>query len=157
MTEESNADVGVNEMPKADLQKRIIAGVIDAVAAMVVGFIPWIGGLVATAYWLTRDGLDIEFMNRRSIGKQVMKLRPVTADGQRTDMETSIKRNWPLAVGGVAQILLFIPIIGWILIPIVAFAALILAIVELVLVVTDPKGRRMGDKFGGTQVIESEE
>ena len=61
---------------KADVGKRIIAAIIDAVIAIIVGFIPFVGGLVATAYWLVRDGLDIDFMDQRSIGKKLVKLHP---------------------------------------------------------------------------------
>ena len=142
--------------PKADLTRRIIAGVIDAAITMVVGFIPWLGGLLATGYWLVRDGLDLEFMDHRSIGKKLMKLRPVTADGQPTEMGDSIKRNWPLAFGGVAQLLLFIPIIGWILLVPVVFIAFAVGVVEVVLVITDSEGRRLGDRFAATRVVETE-
>jgi len=143
-------------LPKADLTRRIIAGVIDAAITMVVGFIPWLGGLLATGYWLVRDGLELEFMDHRSIGKKLMKLRPVTADGQPTEMGDSIKRNWPLAFGGVAQLLLFIPIIGWILLIPVVFIAFAVGVVEVVLVITDTEGRRLGDRFAGTRVVETE-
>lgn len=139
---------------KADLTKRIVAGVIDALAAYVVGLLPFIGGLIATAYWLVRDGLDVEFMRNRSLGKRVTGLQPVTLDGGSVDLVTSVKRNWPFAVGGVAQFLLFIPIIGWILVLPVALVALGLVLMELFLVVTDDEGRRIGDKTGDTRVIE---
>lgn len=140
---------------KADLTKRIVAGIIDAVLAMVVGFIPLVGGIVSTAYWLARDGLDIEFMPNRSLGKKVAGLKPVTLDGRPVDLETSLKRNWPFAIGGIAQILLFIPVIGWLLMVPVAFLALAAVIVEIVLVITDDEGRRMGDKLAGTRVVET--
>ena len=84
---------------KPDIGKRAIAVIIDAVIAVVVGLIPIAGGIVATAYWLVRDGLDLEFMDHRSIGKKVMKLRPVTLDGQPLDIATSIKRNWMFGLG----------------------------------------------------------
>ena len=32
--------------------------------------------------------------------------------------------------------------------------SLILVIIEIILVLTDPEGRRMGDKIAGTKVIE---
>lgn len=139
---------------KADLTKRIVAGIIDAVVAVVVGLIPIVGGLVATAYWLVRDGLDVEFMPNRSLGKKVAGLQPVTLDGRPVDIQTSVMRNWPFAVGGVAQILLFIPVIGWLLMLPVALVALGLVLVELFLVVTDDEGRRLGDKTADTRVIE---
>ena len=47
--------------------KRFVAAIIDAVITVVVGFIPLVGGLAATAYWLVRDGMELDFMDRRSI------------------------------------------------------------------------------------------
>lgn len=139
---------------KAELSKRIIAVVIDAVLAMVVGMIPLVGGLVGAAYWLVRDGLEVEFMDRRSLGKKLMKLRPVRLDGQPMDIATSVKRNWMFAFGGVAQILMYIPIIGWLMLIPVALIALALGLFELFKVITDPQGRRLGDSMAGTKVIE---
>jgi uncharacterized RDD family membrane protein YckC len=149
--------VGSSALPmaKANLQKRAIAAIIDCVAAVLVGLIPIVGGLIATAYWLVRDGLDIEFMPHRSLGKKLVGLEPVTLDGRPVDLETSVKRNWPFAIGGVVQILLFIPIIGWLLMIPVALVALGLGLFELFLVVTSEDGRRLGDKFANTRVIES--
>jgi uncharacterized RDD family membrane protein YckC len=139
---------------KADLGKRFVAGLIDAAIAVVIGFIPLIGGLIGAAYWLLRDGFDFEFMSHRSLGKKVMKLRPVTLDGSPVDLVVSIKRNWMFALGGIVQMLMFIPVIGWALIPVVGVIALILAIIEIILVLTDPEGRRLGDKIANTKVIE---
>lgn len=140
---------------KADTTKRFVAAVIDGVASVVVGFIPVVGGLAATAYWLTRDGLDVDFMHNRSLGKKVAGLRPITLDGKPVDLETSLKRNWPLAISGIAQILLFIPFIGWLLMLPVALLALVAVVAEAVLVLTDDEGRRFGDKFAGTRVVDA--
>jgi uncharacterized RDD family membrane protein YckC len=139
---------------KADLTKRVIAAVIDAVIGGVVSIIPVVGGLVAAAYWLCRDGLDIEFMDRRSLGKKVMKLRPVTQDGAPMDLVRSLRRNWMFGIGGIVSLLMFIPIVGWLLIIPVALVALGLGVMEIFLVVTDPKGQRLGDRTASTQVIE---
>lgn len=143
-------------MPKADLTKRFLAALIDGALGFVVSMVPFIGGLVAAAYFLCRDGLALEFMDGRSIGKKVMKLRPVRLDGQPMDLMASAMRNWMFALGGVVTMLLFIPILGWLLMIPVAFAGLALGIVEIFLVLTDPQGRRLGDKIAGSQVIEVE-
>ena len=103
---------------------------------------------------MPRDGMDFDFMKQRSLGKKVMKLRPVTLDGSPVDMVASIKRNWMFALGGIVQLLMFIPVIGWALIPVVGVIALILALIEIILVLTDPEGRRMGDKIANTKVVE---
>jgi uncharacterized RDD family membrane protein YckC len=144
-------------MVKADLTKRFLAALIDGGLSFVVGFVPVIGGLVAAAYMLLRDGLELEFMDRRSIGKKVMKLRPVRLDGQPMDLVASAKRNWMFALGGIISLLMFIPFLGWLLMIPVALAALALGIIELVLVITDAQGRRLGDKIAATQVIEVSE
>jgi uncharacterized RDD family membrane protein YckC len=141
---------------KADLAARFFAALIDVALGVVVSFIPAVGGLLAAAYWLVRDGLDLDFMDGRSLGKKVLKLRPVRLNGQPMDLATSMKRNWMFALGGVVSFLLFIPIIGWLLIIPVTLAALALGIVELVLVVTDPEGRRIGDRMAGTRLTAAE-
>jgi uncharacterized RDD family membrane protein YckC len=134
---------------KADLTKRFIAALIDNVLASLVSFIPF-GGIIGAAYILLKDGLEFEFMDKRSIGKKLMKLRPIRLDGGSVDITTSIARNWPLAIGSVLSI---IPVLGALIaIPIV----IVISIVEFVLVLTDPEGRRLGDRLAGTKVIEVE-
>lgn len=139
---------------KADLTKRFLAALIDGLLAGVVSMVPVLGGLAAAAYMLFRDGLELDFMDGRSIGKKVMKLRPVRLDGQPMDLVTSAMRNWMFALGGVTALLMFIPLLGWLLVIPVALAGLALGILEIVLVLTDPQGRRLGDKTGATQVVE---
>lgn len=153
-TDTGGSDFRPNDAGKADLSKRFIAALIDGAIAFVVGLIPFIGGFIGAGYWLVRDGLELEFMDRRSIGKKIMKLRPVRLDGLPMDIPTSVKRNWMFALGGVIQVLLFIPILGWLLMIPVAFIALGLGLFEIYKVVTDPQGRRLGDTMGGTKVIE---
>lgn len=142
---------------KPDLGKRAIAAIIDGAIAAVVGLIPVIGNIIGALYVLTRDGFDYDFMDGRSAGKKLMKLRPVRLDGQKMDIRTSIRRNWPLALGSLAFLFLFIPVLGWLLYPLLLIAAIGLGITELVLVLTSADGRRFGDKLGGTQVIEVDE
>jgi len=135
-------------LEKADLVKRFVAALIDGVLSGIVGVVPIVGGIVGAAYMLLRDGLELDFMDGRSLGKKVMKLRPVRLDGAPMDMATSVKRNIPFAIGPVIMI---IPVLGWILGPAIA---LIIGVVESVLVLTDPQGRRIGDKMAETMVIE---
>jgi uncharacterized RDD family membrane protein YckC len=147
---------------KADLGKRIIAAIIDAIPAIVVSFIlgmiPFIGGIIggllAAGWWLVRDGLDLEFADKRSLGKKIMKLRPVRLDGQPMTLDTSIKRNLPLAFYCVGYLLWIVPVLGHIVsIPIFIVGGLV-GLIEGVLVITDGEGRRWGDKLAGTKVIE---
>ena len=142
---------------KADLAKRFIAALIDAVLAAIVSFVPIVGGLAATAYLLVRDGLEIEFAKRRSIGKKLMKLRPVRLDGQPMNIGTSIKRNITLCIGAVGAIFWVIPILGWIIAILLGLIGLLVAIVEAILVLTDKGGVRFGDKLAGTKVVEVNE
>ncbi len=139
---------------KADLGKRLIAAIIDGVLAGGVSLVPLVGGIVGGLYILLRDGLELEFMDRRSIGKKLMKLRPVRLNGQPMDPISSIKRNLPLCVGLVGTIFWVIPILGWIVAILFGVVGLIVALVEFVLVLTDAEGRRMGDKLAGTRVVE---
>ena len=164
------AETGATSPEKADLGKRFLALLIDGLIVMALSFILGMAGrtfsglglLIGAAYILLRDGLAFEFMNGRSIGKKVMKLRPIRLDGGIMDINTSIRRNWPLVLSsiimgiasvsfgiGMFAIAALLGIIGW-------FASL-LGLVEAILVLTDSEGRRIGDKFAGTKVIVSDD
>lgn len=138
---------------KADLGKRFVAALIDGILSAIIGLVPF-GGFIGAAYMLLRDGLEFDFMKHRSIGKQVMKLHLVTATGAPMDIATSVKRNWMFAFGALSSALVYIPVIGWVLIPFVALAAMVIGVIEIVLVLTDAQGRRFGDKLAGTTVVE---
>ncbi|MFH1176429.1 MAG: RDD family protein [Acidobacteriota bacterium] len=147
---------------KADLGKRIIAALIDAIPAILVGFvlgmIPFIGGIIggllAGGWWLVRDGLDLDFADKRSPGKKIMKLRPIRLDGMPMTMDVSIKRNLPLAAYCVGYLLWVVPVLGHLVsIPIFLIGGMI-GLIEAVLVLTDAEGRRWGDKMAGTKVVE---
>ena len=153
IVEEEEVKVGekaVVEYKKADLFKRFVAYLIDAILASVVSLIPVVGGLVAGTYMLLRDGFD--FMQNRSIGKMAVNLKPIVVEtGANCDLQTSAKRNWPFAIG---HFLVAIPVIGWILAILIWIPLFIYVVIEAVLVFTDDKGLRLGDKMAGTQVIE---
>ncbi|MBW2094124.1 MAG: RDD family protein [Deltaproteobacteria bacterium] len=141
---------------KADPVKRIIAMVIDGVAAMIVGFIPLVGGVIGALYMLLRDALPIEALEYKSIGKKLLKLSVVKPEGPagRIDYGTSAKRNWMFALGPIMMFLLFIPVIGWILDILIGIGCFVLVIIELIKIFTDPQGRRLGDKMADTVVVE---
>ena len=151
-----SAGAAVGEAPKADLLKRFLAFLIDGVIAAIVSRIPWIGGILAALYILFRDGFDYEFMDHRSLGKRIMRLRPLCDDGSPVTFRVSAARNWPLVVTSLAIVLLLIPILGWLLIPLAWVAGLILLLVEGFLTITDEAGRRWGDRLAGTRVVETE-
>jgi len=134
---------------KADVFKRFVAYLIDAIPAGIVSLIP-IVGLVGGAYMLLRDGFD--FMQNRSLGKMALNLKPIVVEtGANCDLQTSVKRNWPLAIN---PFLNAIPGIGWGFSVLLLIPLLIYVVIEAVLVFTDDKGLRLGDKMAGTQVIE---
>jgi hypothetical protein len=141
---------------KADPVKRIIAIVIDGVAAMIVGFIPFVGGIIGALYMLFRDALPIEALEYKSIGKKLLKLSVVKTEGSpgRIDYATSAKRNWMFALGPIMMFLLFIPVIGWILDILIGIGCFVLVVIELVKIFSDKQGLRLGDKMAGTMVIE---
>lgn len=153
-TTAAGGDAATGAHAKVPLGKRFLAVLIDAGLTIVVGFVPVIGWLAGSAYWLLRDGLDVDFMDHRSLGKKLMGLRPVALDGSPMDLVASAKRNWPLAIGGIASFLVAIPFIGWIFALLVGLVALAIGVVEIVLVFTDPRGRRIGDRTGNSQVVE---
>ncbi len=154
--EENSEGTGHYSWPagKADPSKRAVAAIIDAVIAVLIGLVPWVGGLVAAAYWVLRDGMEFEFMDHRSVGKKIMKLRPVTADGGKLDMMMSVQRNWMFGFGGILAFLVYIPFLGWLLMIPVGLLAMVIGIVELIKVFTDEEGRRFGDVWAKTKVIE---
>ena len=132
----------------ADKGTRVLGYLIDILPAIVIslilGFIPIIGPLFLSplfllAYWLMRD------FNGASLGKMAMGTRVIAKNGQEATQGSRILRNLPLAI---PNMLMMIPIIGWIAaIPV----GLIVIIVELVTLLST--GERVGDKLANTMVI----
>ncbi len=152
--ESSNPEIPAG---KADLGKRALAMLIDGVIGAVLSMIMWIGPLLSAAYFVTRDGLDFDFMKGRSLGKRVMKLRPVRLDGGDMDLETSFRRNWMFGLGAVSFFFEPIPILGLIVAFFVGIAGLAIGLFEIYKVFSDGEGRRWGDSMGNTKVIETAE
>lgn len=147
---------GTQVAKKADLTKRFLAFVIDAVIAAILSVIPYLGSLLAAAYFLLRDGFDLEFMDHRSVGKRLMRLRPVCDDGSPVTLEVSARRNWPMAVTSLAAFLGFVPALGYVIRPLGMAAGIILVVLEGYFTYTDEHGLRWGDGMAGTRVIETE-
>lgn len=143
-------------LAKADPVKRIIAVVIDFVASMIVGFIPFVGGIIGALYMLFRDALPIEALEYKSIGKKLLKLSVVNIEDptSKIDYAASAKRNWMFTLGPIMMFFLFIPILGWIIDILIGIGGLILIIIEIIKIFSDEKGIRLGDKLAGTMVIE---
>lgn len=132
---------------------RFIAALIDGIIGWIVVFIPFIGGILGFLYLLLKDGIMYEVTKNeewrnKSIGKKVMNLEVMRLDGGRVDLAVSARRNIPLTIGSIIAI---IPLLGWVIGPIVS---LIFAVIELFMFLTDEHGRRLGDRWANTQVIE---
>jgi len=134
------------ERKKANLGRRIVASLIDGVISLVIGLVPLVGGLVAAAFMLTRDGL----FDGQSPGKRIMGLKVVSmGSGREATYADSIRRN---AIFAIPDLVMVIPVIGVVIgVPL----AVALFAVETVFVLTDPRGLRLGDRFGRTMVVDA--
>ena len=141
----------------ADPSKRVIAFAIDIVFAAILWQIPVLGKVLGLTYFLIKDGLEVEFMKGRSLGKKLMGLQPVRIKNQPMDISASIKRNWIFVIAGVASFLRGIPLVGWLIVLVSVILGILAALYEIYLVVNNPEGRRWGDIFAGTRVIEAAE
>lgn len=151
----TESDAGF-ELQPASLDKRLIAALIDFVIGAFLAAVPILGGVAAATYFLVRDGLEVEFMNHRSIGKAIMKIRPVRLDGTYTDIEDSIRRNWMFAPAALIPFL-FYSVIGAFLVPPMILLVLVITGVEIYLIANDPLRQRLGDKVADTMVVEVDE
>ncbi|MFN2341294.1 MAG: RDD family protein [Halanaerobium sp.] len=137
---------------KAEVFPRFLAFMIDGLIAWIPVFIPFLGAIFGSLYLLFKDGLMYQITKKdewknKSIGKKIMNIEIISLDEQVIDLSISAKRNLPLTIGNFIAI---IPVIGWVIGPILA---LVLALVELIIFMTDEDGRRLGDKWAKTQVI----
>lgn len=129
--------------PKVDLMTRFIAALIDGGMSSVVGFIPVVGAILGAAYMLVKDGL----FEGQSVGKKIMKLQVISESGEKADYIVSAKRNLIFAIPIAIMI---IPVLGWFLAPVLA---LVIFVIEVIKIINDPNGRRLGDTFAETQVV----
>jgi len=128
---------------KADHLPRFVARIIDLLlAAALAQVVAPVGFFAGLTYLLIADGVA----PGRSLGKMLIGLRVVTADGQPAQLRASILRNLPWAA---VFLLYVIPWIG----PLLAAAVVAL---EGLLVLGNSRGRRFGDELAGTQVLNAE-
>lgn len=128
----------------------VVAGVPCVILVLIAPgsfFAVRLGMLLAAAYVLVCDGLDVPFMRHRSLGKGLLNLCPERLDGQPMTVETSARRNGVFAVSYLGVL----PAIGWF----ASLAGLALIIYETYRAVADPDGRRWGDELAGTKVFET--
>jgi uncharacterized RDD family membrane protein YckC len=131
------------EQRRAGLLLRAAAKIIDFILiAAVIEIIPRAGYFAGLVYLLLGDG----FFDGRSIGKKLIRLRVVsTVTNGPCTFRDSILRNSTLAVG---YILWIVPWVGWIFI-------LLTAALEFILILGSRDGRRLGDEFAKTVVLET--
>lgn len=130
------------ESEKASLLLRFIAKGIDfIVIAAAIRLVPQVGYLAGVLYVAISDGL----FDGRSLGKKVVRLRVVQpATGGPADFRASVLRN---AVFALAVLIYAIPFFGLVI-------ASVLIALEILLVIGNKDGLRLGDELAGTKVIE---
>ncbi|MFQ5587237.1 MAG: RDD family protein [Nitrospiria bacterium] len=128
--------------PKANTLNRFIAKFLDLLIISAIGQIPLkVSFLAALSYLLISDGLA----GGRSLGKQIIGLQVISAEtGDAISFKESIIRNMTLAL---AFFFTQIPYVGWLL------AVLVLGF-ESLLLIGNPRGRRVGDELAKTQILD---
>lgn len=129
-----------SSLQKANPWRRVMADFIDRwLPCPFFSYLFPLWVLVVIGYALLSDGL----MGGKSVGKRLLGLRTICWDTlEPCDYVRSSLRNLPYALGQVAYTsLLLFPL---------AFAYDLL---ELLFVLFDAEGRRLGDRIGGTKVV----
>lgn len=139
---DENADDEGQGLKSAPLNTRIVAALIDILIAaglqisalwILPSFAERIAWLAAFGYLVARDSLP--FLGGQSVGKRAMKLRVVTAD------DAPITGKWESAL--IRNAPLLIPFFG---------------LIELIVLLTredkPEHGKRLGDEWAKTRVIE---
>ncbi len=159
-----------------DIAVAVAIGVVFAVGAAAFGFMAGrsgsvalgyvmrvlgvLGALVGLGYILARDVVA----GGSSIGKKTQGLRVVTTSGAAAGAMESVKRNAPLAIGSVlgllSALLQLVPCLGdavaCLLTPLTWLGYLVglaVAVIEVVKIITDAEGVRLGDGLAGTRVV----
>lgn len=141
---------------------RVLAKLIDATTAIVlyclctlfieswfVSFL--VGGVVASAYLLVSDALDVYGGSRRSFGKRFVGIHLNRLDDEPVDLLTSVRRNWMFAGLFFVQAFSFqIPLLSFVLLAIAAGAVGY----ELYWMGASAYGCRWGDELANTEVME---
>jgi uncharacterized RDD family membrane protein YckC len=132
---------------------RFLALLVDSVIAGLLSNIPLIGGLLGAGYFVVRDGLELEVMNGRSLGKHLLGLRVERLDGRSMDLEASVRRNWMWGLGPVSAAVAAFPLFGRFFAVVLSLLVLAVVLYEAYLVLTEADGRRWGDELAGTRVV----
>ncbi len=128
--------------PKANILNRFIAKFLDLLIVSAIGQLPLkISFIAALSYILLSDG----FAGGRSVGKQVIGLQVVSSEtGNGISFKESIIRNITPALAFMCT---RIPYVGWLL-------GMSVLVFESLLLIGNPKGRRVGDELAKTQILD---
>lgn len=111
--------------------------------------IPGVGmlmGLLGAAYFAARD-LD---QGRTSLSRRLTRSRLVDAEtGAAPTVGRLLLRNAPMALCFLFAVLPGVEVLGWL-------AMVALSALDLLLVMIDPMGRRLGDRLAGTLLVRGE-
>ncbi|MFI5304766.1 MAG: RDD family protein [Nitrospiria bacterium] len=129
--------------PKAVVLHRVIAKLIDFLLIEVLKQFPPVGIYIGITYLLIADGL----FQGKSVGKKLVGLQTyIPHKKKQASFKESIIRNVPILI---AYLFLFVPFVGWVLFSVVIGF-------ELLLMIGNEKGLRIGDEMAHTQVVDSE-
>jgi uncharacterized RDD family membrane protein YckC len=127
--------------------ERMLAFAVDYLLALGLFFIPYAGPALSFLYMLCRDGM--KFMNYKSIGKKIFKIKVIKGNELHASLWQSIKRNS-----------IFLPNCLLMLPGNYKYAVLVINIIamliETYLLFTTSDTQRMGDNIADTLVIEEE-
>lgn len=149
MEEFAHIHADAEPFPKADVLERFLAKFIDfLVMSAFFAFPTFVGPLAGITYILISDGLR----GGQSLGKRVVGIKAVSAETREAcGFKRSIIRNSPFGL-----LMIFWFLVGWIpyLGKTLFLAAALLVIgFEMLLIYTDDRGARLGDRIADTVVI----
>lgn len=131
---------------KATVGSRVLAYLVDAIVGGLLSLIPVLGGVLNFGYFLLRDGIG----EGQGVGKRLLGIRVVSYPGGRAiSYGDSARRNLVFAL---PALLLLIPVLGRAMYGVVM---VLVWLMEIYLVLRDPEGRRFGDRWAGTMVVNS--
>ena len=155
-------------MKKAEPAKRILAFIVDSLIAMtffgvsmILAKIPVLGFFIglachglSVAYFCFRDALPMKELDGASIGKKALGIKAVNRLGETMSLKQSFKRNITFTFPMIAFFFLqFLGRFGIVIITIISVLGIIILIMELVKLVSDEHGLRIGDLLAETRVI----
>lgn len=150
----TNSKQALGDDNQANILRRFLALVLDGFIAVMMSFIPNVGGSLGVIYFLLRDALPIPSLKHGSLGKKLMKLELLKDNHQPLNVFDSLKRNWPLVFGLLTDPLSLMGEAGLILVPFFVVAAVAFTMLELTLALINPDGKRLGDRLAKTTVAE---